>query len=315
MKNKKYSITNTISAITSIVLIAAIFIPENFVINLFRSLILQIGVFSFFVMVISLYKGHKIGTVLNLGHCLIVLFFVSAVITYPKYSTNTPYDLKVAHFNVLKHNDNHQEIIDAAIRSNADLLSFQETDTSWIKDLTIGLNKIYPYSASIPKDDSYFGIAVLSKHPLSNTAAKYFGSRPNIVGDITIENQKVHFIASHTIPPMQHHLYKERNNHIKGIAEYLNTIKGHKIAFGDYNTTPWDKQLIDFKATSKLTDGRSGLCATYPSWLSVSMIPIDYIFHSSEMQCTNFNTINVSSSDHYGIEGCYKLNNKRLAKK
>jgi len=55
-------------------------------------------------------------------------------------------------------------------------------------------------------------------------------------------------------------------------------------------------------------DSRKTWAPTFPAWFKFAAIPIDHIFHSQDMLCTNFSTIKTTDSDHYGILGEYYIN-------
>ncbi len=55
-----------------------------------------------------------------------------------------------------------------------------------------------------------------------------------------------------------------------------------------------------------IKDSRKDLSATYPAQ-SPLQIPIDYIFHSPEIVCAKFSTIEGTTSNHFGIIGYYRF--------
>ena len=295
------------SGILGISIVLQLLFPENYAINLLRSMLPLLGLFVLFILSLSFLFRNPFSIVVNLISFSIVAFLLFSVIQFPTYKESDLFDLKIAHFNVLKYNTDYNETIQLAMESNADIISFQETNTPWTRHLSEKLSFSYPYKIIVPRDLNCFGMAIFSKYPLSNIQHLKFGNVPNIGGIINKGSKKINFIASHTIPPTLKTTFNKRNNHINEIAQYLQTLKGPKIAIGDYNTVPWDQQLIRFKSRTNLMDGRPSFSSTYPSWLITPIIPIDYIFHSEDFECTNFDTIKTNASDHYGIFGCYKL--------
>lgn len=218
-------------------------------------------------------------------------------------------DLKVAHFNVLKTNDDHKAILKAAIASDATLISFQEVSPGWAKSLDTGLAKTYPYSRIEPRADGY-GIAVFSKYPLIDLQTVYLQQVPNLAGKIRLPEADVGFTISHLITPITETSYRLRNKHIRQIGKHVLKNEGPQLVIGDYNTVPWDSAISNFKSRTRLMDSRKGFSATFPNWLSLPMIPIDYIFHSPEIACLGFQTIERTSSDHLGIIGSYRMKDR-----
>lgn len=216
-------------------------------------------------------------------------------------------DLRVMHLNVLKWNKNYISIVDAIRKSKAHFISLQEVTPPLAKILTDSLSTLYPYSEMVPECSS-FGIAVLSKLPLK-TSIEIWEGIPNITGSILLDNREIKFLASHTIPPTTSINYRMRNQHILIAGEYLQQIDEPKLAIGDYNAVPWDSIIMKYQKKAGISDSRKQLTSTYPGWLSLGKIPIDYIFHSEQIACTSLKAINSSSSDHLGLIGDYVLLN------
>lgn len=219
-------------------------------------------------------------------------------------------DLKVAHFNVFVANTEYDKTLKKALATEADLLSFQEVDYAWADFLGKHLNKTYPYYRIIPGDGTGAGIAVFSRFPLCNLKTIYWEDRPNIAGDIELPDSSVHFLASHTISPMSLDRYHQRRRHLQDITHYLQQQDQPVLAIGDYNIVPWNRDIIQLKHQAQLSDSRKGRQATFPSYLGRWGIPIDYIFHSEELNCLKFDTIWGTGSDHLGVQGAYQLKKK-----
>lgn len=215
-------------------------------------------------------------------------------------------ELSVAHFNVLRTNKDYKSTVNSAIESGADIISFQEVDCNWSKALIKGLSSKYPFH-KIQENKKFEGLAIFSKYPLNNTSIIYYEGLPNIVADVKFSETTIHIICSHTKSPVGKRRFKKRNRHISYIADYLIEKKGHVLAIGDYNAVPWDSSIMKFKEQSGLKDSRKNLAPTFPSYLGLPQIPIDYIFHSNELICLDFKTINGTSSDHLGVVGNYKF--------
>lgn len=214
--------------------------------------------------------------------------------------------LSVAHFNVLKYNDDHDSTIATALSTGADVISFQEVDAAWGRSLIAGLSMQYPYYRVEAREDC-FGLAVFSKHPIQNSEVVYFEGFPNLTGDLEIGADHIHFIASHTRAPLVRSYFNTRNKQLEQIADYLAEIDGPKMAIGDYNSVPWDSRIRKFIADTNMSDSRTSLVPTYPAGFMPARIPIDYIFHSSDIICLGFGRVGGASSDHFGVVGNYEI--------
>ncbi|MEQ9438302.1 MAG: endonuclease/exonuclease/phosphatase family protein, partial [Cyclobacteriaceae bacterium] len=163
----------------------------------------------------------------------------------------------------------------------------------------------YPYDdlASSP----VHGVAVFSKYPVENFTTYYWGSEPNLTGNIILPDTTVHFVATHTLSPRSEERYAKRNQHLKQMAHYLESINGPVLAIGDFNAVPWNPAIVQIRRQSNLIDSRKGLTPTYPADWNVGGIPIDYILHSNELKCLGFQSIDMAGSDHKGVLGEYQL--------
>ena len=263
---------------------------------------------GYFALGILLYiLKHKVLAFASIFAFLMMLSFMVPYIKFGNHTLDGNADITIAHFNVLRTNKNHDVLLENAIESNADFISFQEVDDQWAEVLVNGLSSQYPYQHITGINVGCMGMAVFSKYPLDNIQTVYWDGVPNITGDLVLNQEKVHFIASHTFSPISYNSFVKRNNHIKRLSEYLENKKGNVLAIGDYNAVPWDKNIVAFRDKSKLNDSRKSLTPTFPSW-SITGLPIDYIFHSDNLCCLDFSAISNTGSDHKGIIGHYKFN-------
>jgi len=284
---------------------------ESFLIGVVRSLAFQ-AMFGYLILGFGffLFKKYRIG-LSSVFTSIILFIFLMPYIKTQDETQQVNADLRVAHFNVLRHNDHKKEMISQALFSEADFISFQEVNNDWKILFDKWLKPHYPYSKVVSRETCCFGIAVFSKYPLENIEVHYWEELPNISGDIQIKDSSIHFVTTHTNSPTTPWSYYKRNRHINKVAEYIQQFEGPILAMGDYNTVPWDKPLRDFRNNTKLMDSRKGYHATYPTKLGPAGVPIDYIFHSDEFNCLRFDTISRSSSDHLGIIGEYSFNKKK----
>lgn len=304
--NKILSYQLSIGLILLNLVLIVVYTPSHFYFEMIQSMAFQIMlvIAALFVLFIGFKKWvGALSSMLALG----LLF---SQIPLWSEDANLDGNVKIAHFNVLKHNQSYLQTIDAALSSNADFLSFNEVTPEWECQLIDELRDSYPYYISQLADNNSFGIAVFSKTPIQDTTIHYWGSEniPTLSGNIHLLGTKVHFVAAHTIPPVTKENYSLRNNHLHDIKLYLRSIDGAKILVGDLNAVSWSPAIKTLRAESQVLDSRKSWLPTYPSWASLIAIPIDHIFHSQEIYCTDFYTIKSTNSDHYGIVGEYYVN-------
>ncbi len=216
--------------------------------------------------------------------------------------------LKVAQFNVLSSNSSKAITIKGIIASNADVVSIQETDKAWTDELKRSLKSNYPFTVYFPSKQCCFGISMISKQPLLNADVTFHGGVPNIEADIFFDGQLTHVISSHTSSPISRRNLKSRNQHLSALKNHVAKLDSPTIIIGDFNTVPWDENMITLKEDAHLIDSRKSYTSTFPSYLGYAGIPIDYILHTEEITCTKFNSIPIEGSDHMGIIGEYVIN-------
>lgn len=212
---------------------------------------------------------------------------------------------RVAHYNVLNSNTLYDEIAEQAQFTGADLISFQEVDSTWMEELVIRLKDQYPHH-HLSYQDAH-GVAIFSKHPVEDLTTYYWGGEPNLTGNIVLSDTTVHFVAAHTLSPRNEDRYTKRNQHLRQMARYLESIEGPVLAIGDFNVVPWNPHIVQIRRQSSLSDSRRSLTPTYPADWKIGGIPIDYILHSDELQCLDFQSLDTAGSDHRGVLGEYRF--------
>lgn len=224
-------------------------------------------------------------------------------------------DFTVLHFNVKENNKQIATVAEAALSSNADIVSMQELKESSFTIVDPLMREKYPYVLS---DLNYpgFGMAVYAKHPILAEAVISSHDFPLLTGIIIIKTDTLHFIAATTSTPTNDRDFQAQVKQFKFIGEEANKVNGALIVMGDMNSVPWSEQVTTLLSNTKLKDSRKDLSATYPAQ-SPLQIPIDYIFHSQDLTCLKFNTQGGTTSNHLGIIGYYnfKVSGKKNSNK
>lgn len=281
--------------------------PENYYVDLIQS-------FTFHAMLVYIVATILFGLLkwkYAASSGVMVCFLLAAhLLPHIDNSVTNNYEVygksfKVAHFNVLYNNDNFEETVDYAIQTEADVISFQEVTKDWAYKLMDGMEQEYPYFAI--SEHKVHGIAIFSKYPIENLKTYNWTGEPNLTGNIVYNDKKVHFVTTHTLSPRSPQRYQNRNEHLTKLAEYVKNIDGPVLAIGDFNAVPWNQYIVKIKESTDLVDSRKSIASTYPANYPLGL-PIDYIFHSDELSCINFEAIEAKGSDHKGIIGEYAFN-------
>lgn len=208
---------------------------------------------------------------------------------------------KVAHVNIENSTD-YEKTINAIIKNNPDIISFQNLDPNWDFALHEYLTDVYPYEKTFISLDVY-NPAVYSKYPFVEIDTFHYKNAPNIHGYVEIENQEVHFISSITRPPVDMNAYKEINQHLDVIADFITKVDAPVIAVGDYNVVTHSSEMSMFRTKGELMDSRTNQTLIGES-------PIDHILYSKELECTDFISIDESGNNKVGIMGTYQFKRK-----
>jgi hypothetical protein len=206
---------------------------------------------------------------------------------------------KIAHIN-LGNSTDYEATIKAILNSKADIISFQELDPNWDYVLQENLKKAYPYHKTIISLGVY-NPAVYSKYMFNEIDTFHYKEAPNIHGCVTIEDQKVHFITSTTMPPVDMNAYAEIKAHLLKIGDFVADIDKPILALGDYNVVMHSDEVSALKTRGNLKDSRR-------DYSPMTQSPYDHILYSLHLECTNFLSIREKGGDKIGIIGTYQFN-------
>ncbi len=302
---KTFQITAAIIALLSVLLF--IIPTEVYLIDVVQSFAIH-AVVGYALIALTLFTWQK--------RRLAMLFFLASfslllyLFPYFRVSQTQDYEFegnsfRVAHFNVLGSNTLYNQIAEQAQSTEANLISFQEVDSIWMDELVIRLENQYPYY-HLSYQNAH-GVAIFSKHPVEDLTTYYWGGEPNLTGNIILSDTTVHFVAAHTLSPRNEKRYTKRNQHLRQMARYLESIDGPVLAIGDFNAVPWNPHIVQILRQSSLLDSRQGFTPTYPARWKIGGIPIDYILHSDELHCLDFQSVDMAGSDHKGVLGEYQF--------
>ncbi len=223
--------------------------------------------------------------------------------------------------------------------NDPDIVCLQEfclTDSPEIKKKIKKLYANYPYrhiEYSMTSKRYNFGIATLSKYPIIKKGSIEFNNTVNIsiYSDIRIGNDTVRLYNSHLqstrlrdknlnllINQKFHNnnkkmeelkdfnsrlfvAYEKRSKQVQKVAAHREKSKYPVIMAGDYNDPPisysYRKTMGNLNDAFK--EAGSGFGSTYVGLMSI--MRIDYIFHSPHFKATEYSSPNVKYSDHYPV--------------
>ena len=108
--------------------------------------------------------------------------------------------VRVAQMNVFQPNDDHDEVIAAAIATNADVISFQEVSPIWASVLQQGLAARYPYHRLVARNNCY-GIALFSRLPFLRVDVLPLQRRSMLCAEVATPAGPVSFTSAASARP------------------------------------------------------------------------------------------------------------------
>ena len=168
----------------------------------------------------------------------------------------------VFHFNVGLHHEQPGRVSSYLLRraKQIDVVVLLEAtpDFEFALDEIKGL---FPYQIR-HLEDSPFGIALASKHPIDFGAVSFKPSRmfPHIEATIKLpgRDEPLLLLAAHAPPPISSEMAADRNYKFDYLAQIAKAqAKATPVAVGDFNLTPWSPYFQKFAADSGLRDART----------------------------------------------------------
>ncbi|MBP9094803.1 endonuclease/exonuclease/phosphatase family protein, partial [bacterium] len=189
-----------------------------------------------------------------------------------------------------------------------DVVCIEEVSEGWREHFE-KLKHIYPYQSVRARTDN-FGIGILSKYKIEHESREPIGGigLPTAFVDLALpsnsgESRQIQIVATHPLPPVSPGATTMRDKHMHELAKRITQSQKLTILAGDFNCTPWSYIFADFVKESGLVDSRlnKGIQPTWPTMLPYLVIPIDHIFMSPSIKCTERQVQEDSGSDHYPV--------------
>jgi len=217
-------------------------------------------------------------------------------------------DLTIAQFNVDFRDGHYDQMVQAILRTDADLVSCQEVSKAWAYQLKEKLAHNYPHHQLHFEYNMGNGLAIFSKRPFQGLGSVRVAGIPIFIGGLQHKKGDVFFTLVHAKSPVKYSDYilrQKQFDFLKGL--FVPQPAQHRFLIGDLNIVPWAKPFSSFLQDTHLQDSRKNLLLTYPRNVPIAGIPIDYILHSQQVRCLSLEKITNLGSDHAGIVGKYVL--------
>ncbi|PWS35044.1 endonuclease [Falsiroseomonas bella] len=212
--------------------------------------------------------------------------------------------LSVVAVNVQMTNENAERLFAILRRADPDLILLQETDAWWDVRLR-ALHDQWPHAAQ-QVTQNYFGMHILSRHPLRDPQVRHLtGSRnPSIFTGIALPSgDVVRFLGVHPRPPLPGQSSAERDGQLLAAALAARESKAPVVMAGDFNAVPWDEVMHRTERIGGLQAPRlgRGWLPTYRTGSTIMRWPLDHVLAGPRFTLAALETLPDFGSDHYPI--------------
>jgi endonuclease/exonuclease/phosphatase (EEP) superfamily protein YafD len=171
-------------------------------------------------------------------------------------------------------------------QKSPDVAVFSTVSHDWAVQLE-PLGAEFPYhKIFLPPDGGIYGIAIFSRHFLSDVTPLNLGDGNLAVGaGLIVESQPVTIFGVHTDSPRSRAQTASRDRQLARLAESIARQRFEVVVVGDLNTTSWSYAFNDLLRASDLRDSRAGFGveASWPAALGPLGIAIDHCLISREI--------------------------------
>ena len=206
--------------------------------------------------------------------------------------------------NVYQFNTEYNRLIKLISKENPDMVFTVESNSDWENALSV-LETDYPYNHKYSLENTY-GMHFYSKLEIIKAKTHFFVSDDIPSFEIDLKNQDgitFTFFGVHPPPPSpsEELTSKERDGDLLAVAKRVKDISQPVIVMGDFNNVAWARSSNLFRRTSGLIDPRRGygLVSTFHANYRLLRVPIDLLFHSTEVFIQDFKTLGHIGSDHF----------------
>lgn len=275
------------------------FAPDPFLLMLARAFLWQWALLAFLIGILALGTRRW----WSAGAAILM----AGILAFPPQRTvqlgtgrNGEALLRVAQMNLFQPNDDHDQVVAAALATNAEVISFQEVSPEWAAVLAVGLRSHYPYQRTVPGTNCY-GIALFSRLPFLRADALPLAHGTMLCAEVSTATGPVRLLSVHAASPGSYGHFRERNAQLEELAAVVNDRTMPVVLLGDLNTVSWDRALVQLCARTGLREHKNNTDATWPSLGGLALIPLDHILVTRELAVDRLDIFPISGSDHCGV--------------
>ena len=223
-----------------------------------------------------------------------------------KVSREHSKNVKIISVNVYQYNKQYDRFVSMIRQEKPDIFLTMESNLAWEKAFE-ELENEYPNFQKIALENTY-GMHFYTRLKIINIQTHYFvaDDLPSIEAELeTDDGYRFIFFGVHPPPPSptEEETSKERDGDLLSVAKWVKNYKKPVVIIGDFNTVAWSNVSILFKKASGLVDARygRGYLATFHTKYWFFRIPLDLLFHSTDIFIEDLRILPSIGSDHFPI--------------
>lgn len=251
-------------------------------------------------------KRRKIAITLGVGFVLNMIVIGPMFLgrNVPQLADKTPQKLRVMSINVLRKNEQKQQVIDAILDADPDIVFGIEVDSPWAKAIDGALKERWPHSIVDDRSDNY-GVLLYSKMPINKW--EIFESPvayvPTIRAEVQLQDSEIVVYGIHTFPPLSDFNALALKSQLNDVAQRIKKEQKPVVLLGDLNSTPFSFYFRTFLDQCGLVDSERGIGpqSSWPSNFPYLGIPIDHVLTSPKIVTQSRHIGSYNGSDHFPV--------------
>ncbi len=208
--------------------------------------------------------------------------------------------ISVAHINLSNSENDVEAVLDMIFRSQPDVLSLQEYTPFWKNVLQDHLNGRYDHLFELVRIDPY-GLVLATNMDVIKLDTFYSSSIPGLTLSTNIGERDIEIISSYISPSLNRNTSELADQQLETINSVIRKNEKSSIVLGDFNHVYWSDKIRAFRSVNQLLNSRRNVPLTDFS------VPVDHIFHTSDLECTTFKDLIDYKNRRLGITGNFQF--------
>jgi endonuclease/exonuclease/phosphatase (EEP) superfamily protein YafD len=290
---------DAVGTIVSILSLLGLFGFAGWGFDIFSHFRLQYLLALFVCLLLSLKRSKVLLSVWSIFAFMNLLPVASLYMPAPAANLASP-RLKLLSLNLNSISNRDYARAAACIRSfDPDLISLQEVNAAFGKYLTENL-AAYKFNQLLT-NEQYEGMGLLSKFPITKTAAYRFGKNCPVLSAVARTSLgDIQVLAVHPLPPYGWDWWRQEVLFFEALAGLCRERTNSFVVMGDFNATAYGYHLNHLKSITHLQDSCNGFGVqpTWPSGFAPMAIAIDHCLFSGDLLAVAHKVGPDISSDH-----------------